>query len=56
MVTHTDYLWFNTKARQEFVRITDEVAAVVLETDGTFSVVSSRGGGRLSLEDVYGEN
>ena len=34
----------------------DEVAAVVLETDGTFSVVSSRGGGRLSLEDVYGEN
>lgn len=34
----------------------DEVAAVVLETDGTFSVVSSRGGGRSSLEDVYGEN
>jgi len=29
MVTHTDYLWFTTKARQEFVRITDEVAAVV---------------------------
>lgn len=34
----------------------DEVAAVVLETDGTFSVVSSQGGGRSSLEDVYGEN
>jgi secondary thiamine-phosphate synthase enzyme len=29
MDIHTDYLWFNTKARQEFVRITDEVAAIV---------------------------
>ena len=29
MKTHTDYLWFNTKARQEFVRITDEVADIV---------------------------
>jgi secondary thiamine-phosphate synthase enzyme len=26
---HTDYLWFNTKKRQEFIRITDEVAAIV---------------------------
>jgi secondary thiamine-phosphate synthase enzyme len=26
---HTDYLWFNTLKRQEFVRITDEVAAIV---------------------------
>jgi len=26
---HTDYLWFNTKKRQEIVRITDEVAAIV---------------------------
>ena len=25
----TDYLWFNTKKRQEFVRITDEVAQIV---------------------------
>jgi secondary thiamine-phosphate synthase enzyme len=25
----TEYLWFNTKKRQEFVRITDEVAAIV---------------------------
>src|SRR5687768_2620839 len=25
----TEYLWFNTKKRQEFVRITDEVAAAV---------------------------
>ncbi len=29
MAVHTDYLWFNTKERQEFVRITDQVAAVV---------------------------
>jgi secondary thiamine-phosphate synthase enzyme len=29
MTTATDYLWFNTKTRQEFVRITDEVAAIV---------------------------
>ena len=29
MTVHTDYLWFKTKSRQEFVRITDEVAAVV---------------------------
>ena len=29
MTVHTDYLWFNTKSRQEFVRITDHVAAVV---------------------------
>jgi secondary thiamine-phosphate synthase enzyme len=25
----TDYLWFQTKKRQEFVRITDEVSAIV---------------------------
>ena len=25
----TDYLWFNTKKRQEFVRITDDVAEIV---------------------------
>ena len=29
MKTTTEYLWFNTKARQEFVRITDQVAAIV---------------------------
>ena len=28
-MVHTDYLWFNTKKRQEFVRITDEVADIV---------------------------
>ena len=29
MSVFTDYLWFNTKKRQEFIRITDEVAAIV---------------------------
>jgi secondary thiamine-phosphate synthase enzyme len=29
MSVFTDYLWFNTKKKQEFVRITDEVAKVV---------------------------
>ena len=29
MIVHTDYLWFNTSKRQEIVRITDEVSAVV---------------------------
>lgn len=29
MKTYTDYLWFKTKTRQEFVRITDDVAAAV---------------------------
>lgn len=29
MIVHTDYLWFNTKKRQEFIRITDEIGAIV---------------------------
>ena len=29
MLVHTDYLWFNTKKKQEFIRITDEVAGIV---------------------------
>jgi secondary thiamine-phosphate synthase enzyme len=29
MSTATEYLWFNTTKRQEFIRITDEVASVV---------------------------
>jgi secondary thiamine-phosphate synthase enzyme len=29
MKSHTEYLWFQTKKREEFVRITDEVAAAV---------------------------
>ncbi|MPY87135.1 MAG: YjbQ family protein [Luteitalea sp.] len=28
-MTHTEYLWFNTKERQEFVRITDDVRHAV---------------------------
>ena len=41
MLVHTDYLWFTTKKRQEFIRITDEVAAVVRTSgvkDGTVLV------------------
>jgi secondary thiamine-phosphate synthase enzyme len=41
MLVHTDYLWFTTKKRQEFVRITDEIAAIVRKsgvTDGTVLV------------------
>jgi secondary thiamine-phosphate synthase enzyme len=37
MKISTEYLWFNTKSRQEFVRITDEVAAIAKKsgvTDG----------------------
>jgi secondary thiamine-phosphate synthase enzyme len=29
MLVHTDYLFFNTKKRQEFIRITDDVSAIV---------------------------
>jgi len=29
MKTHTDYLWFETNKRQEFIRITDESAEIV---------------------------
>ena len=41
MLVHTGYLWFNTKRRQEFIRVTDEVAAIVKKsgvTDGTVLV------------------
>ena len=37
MPTFTDYLWFTTARRQEFIRITDEVRAIVQRsgiTDG----------------------
>ena len=37
MRVHTDYLWFNTPNRREFVRITDEVARIITAsgvTDG----------------------
>ena len=29
MKSHTEYLWFETKKREEFVRITDDVAKAV---------------------------
>jgi secondary thiamine-phosphate synthase enzyme len=32
MKVFTEYLWFNTKKRQEFVRITDEINAIVQES------------------------
>ena len=41
MKVHTSYLWFETKKRQEFIRITDEVAGAVNVsgvTDGTVLV------------------
>jgi secondary thiamine-phosphate synthase enzyme len=41
MIVVTDYLTFNTKRRQEFVRITDDVAAIVKKSavkDGTVLV------------------
>lgn len=28
-MVHTDYLWFNTAQRQEFIRMTDDVARIV---------------------------
>ena len=31
MLVHTDYLWFQTKKRQEFVRITEDVQGAVDE-------------------------
>lgn len=41
MTVFTDYLWFNTRARHEFVRITDDIAAIVRTsgvTEGTVLV------------------
>jgi secondary thiamine-phosphate synthase enzyme len=41
MLVHTDYLWFDTKKRQEFIRITDDIAAIVKASgvsDGTVLV------------------
>ena len=33
MIVHTDYLWFNTKQRQEFIRVTDDIQRIV-DTSG----------------------
>ena len=44
MKTFTDYLWFTTKQRQEFVRVTDEIAAIVTKSgvdDGMVLVSAS---------------
>jgi secondary thiamine-phosphate synthase enzyme len=43
MATYTDYLWFNTKKRQEFVRITDEIEKIVTRSgvDDGFVLVSA---------------
>lgn len=41
MIVFTDYLFFNTKKRQEFVRVTDEIADIVKKsavTEGTVLV------------------
>ena len=38
-MTFTDYLWFNTKKRQEFIRITDDVAAIVKTSGVTDGIV-----------------
>src|SRR5262245_41045320 len=32
MLVHTDYLFFNTAKRQEFIRITDAVAEIVAKS------------------------
>jgi secondary thiamine-phosphate synthase enzyme len=32
MIVFTDYLWFNTKQRQEFIRITDSIAEIVAKS------------------------
>src|SRR5262249_44529730 len=32
MIVFTDYLWFNTKHRQEFIRITDNIAEIVAKS------------------------
>jgi len=39
MRVHTDYLWFNTKQPQEFIRITEQVAAIVAASGVTEGMV-----------------
>ena len=38
-VVFTDYLWFNTRKRQEFVRITDDIASIVTRSGITEGMV-----------------
>ena len=39
MITHTDYLWFNTRQRREMVRITEQVSEIVAKSGVTDGVV-----------------
>jgi secondary thiamine-phosphate synthase enzyme len=39
MITHTDYLWFNTRQRREMIRITDQVSEIVAKSGVTDGVV-----------------
>jgi len=39
MIVHTDYLWFDTRKRQEFIRITDDVAAILKTSGATDGIV-----------------
>jgi secondary thiamine-phosphate synthase enzyme len=39
MIVFTDYLWFNTKQRQEFIRITDQIAEIVKTSGVTEGIV-----------------
>jgi secondary thiamine-phosphate synthase enzyme len=39
MITHTDYLWFNTRQRREMIRITDQVEAIVAKSGVTDGLV-----------------
>jgi len=39
MITHTDYLWFNTRQRREMIRITDQVSEIVTKSGVTDGVV-----------------
>ena len=43
MAIYTDYLWFNTKTRQEVARITDEIEKIVAKSgvDDGFVLVSA---------------
>jgi secondary thiamine-phosphate synthase enzyme len=38
-MTHTAYLWFSTSKRREFVRITDDLARIVADSQVTDGVV-----------------
>ena len=53
MRVHTDYLWFNTKKRQEFLRITDEVAAIVTASGVNEGTVLVSANSRLRADLVH---